>query len=128
MPPPREATLPDGGQVTLRPLAQSITDRHLQLHPEDLERYGEVGRQWCTHDNQHLLQWAAMDAAGQLDLNEQVAWLANILQARGYPLENLASNLQTAAEVINESLTDAAAPLATRLGNAAEILRRRQSR
>lgn len=37
-------------------------------------------------------------------LERQVAWLAQVLAARGFPLEQLARNLEIAAEVLAERL------------------------
>ena len=88
--------------LELRPLACAISDRHLRRHPDDIERYGQVARDWCIHDNQHLLNWAVLDAADALAFQEQLAWLANVLGSRGYPLANLADDLETAAEVTRE--------------------------
>ncbi len=100
MAPPSTATLPDGTQLDLLPLAREITERHLARHPDELERYGEAVRAWCTHDNQHLLTWAALDLAGSVDLDAQLRWLAHVLTSRGYPLENLADDLRTAGSVL----------------------------
>lgn len=101
MAPPIVAELPDGSAVELRPLAATVTDRHLSRHPEDVERYGaELARAWGVHDNQHLLNWAI----GDIDLLGQVAWLARVLDARGYPVASLADNLMTGADVVAEEI------------------------
>ena len=105
MAPPVTATLPDGVVLELRPLAREITDRHLLRHAEDLQRYGEAGREWCTHDNQHLINWAVLAVSDALSFREQLAWLANVLASRGYPLANLADNLETAAETTRQLVT-----------------------
>jgi hypothetical protein len=102
MAPPVAATLPDGVVLDLRSLAAEITDRHLRRHPDDVERYGEVARQWGIHDNQHLVNWAVFDARGLLSFPEQLEWLANVLGSRGYPLANLADNLEIGAQVMRE--------------------------
>ena len=102
MEPPVTATLPDGVVLDLRPLACEITDRHLRRHPEDTERYGDLARDWGVHDTQHLVNWAVLDADGAVSFQEQVAWLANVLGSRGYPLANLADNLATAAQATRE--------------------------
>jgi hypothetical protein len=119
-PPPISATLSDGTSVDLRPLAARIADEHLRRHPEDAERYGDdLARQWCTHDNQHILNWAV----GDLDLNGQLAWLARILDARGYPVVNLIDTVTIGAEVIARELaTPAAQEVSTRMRRAAETL------
>lgn len=117
-PPPDQAVLA-GRAVDLVSLAQIVTDRHFIRHPEDLERYGEDGRAWCVHDAQHLLNWAILDVNGFVDLEEQVAWLTRVLHARGYPLANLADNVETAAEVVAEQLGAQAEMVAERLRRAA---------
>ena len=100
MPPPAHATLPDGQVVDLEALAAEISAEHLTRHPDDLARYGEVGREWCIHDNQHMLNWAVLDVSGGLDFGPQVAWLAGVLGSRGYPLASLADDLRTAAQTV----------------------------
>lgn len=116
-PPPTTARLPDGTVLELRPLAERISQAHLRRHPEDLERYGaETALAWCTHDHQHLVSWAAEDLA----LDAQVLWLASVLDARGYPVANLADSLATAAEVIEREIaTDAGREVAAKLRAAA---------
>ncbi len=124
MAPPMTATLPDGVVLDLRPLAREITDRHLRLHPEDTERYGDLAREWGIHDTQHLVNWAALDADGALSFQEQVTWLANVLDSRGYPLANLADNLATAAQATRELVeSEHAAELAGTLAAGAALVR-----
>ena len=43
--------------------------------------------------------------SGALSFREQLAWLANVLASRGYPLGNLADNLETAAETTRQLVT-----------------------
>ena len=124
MAPPATATLPDGVLLELRPLACEITDRHLRRHPEDVERYGDVAREWGIHDNQHLVNWAVLDARGVLCFPEQLRWLANVLGSRDYPLANLADNLKTGAQVIRDQVTSDHMPqLAGTLEAGAELVR-----
>lgn len=124
MAPPVTATLPDGVVLELRPLAAEITERHLRRHPEDGDRYGDLAREWGIHDNQHLVNWAVLDVRGVLSFPEQLRWLANVLDSRGYPLANLADNLQTAAEVMRERVTsDHTTALADTLEAGAELAR-----
>lgn len=121
MAPPATAILPDETRLELRPLAHAIAEAHFARHPDDLERYGEAGVEWCTHDNQHLLNWAALDLAGLVDFDEQLQWLAGILTSRGYPLEKLADNLRTAAAVVRRDASgERVQPLADRLAVAAD--------
>ena len=101
-PPPPEASL-DGVPVDLDGLARAVSDRYFVAYPEDLERYGELAREWEIHDTQHLLNWAIGDVEGFVDLEHQVAWLAGVLEAREFPVEHLAGNLDLAADVVERS-------------------------
>jgi hypothetical protein len=122
-PPPETAEL---GTLTLDlgPLAAVVADRYFDAHPEDLERYGpEVARAWELHDTRYLLSWAIGDVEGRVDLDRQVAWLARILEAREFPLEHLAGNLDLAGDVVGESV-EGGRPVAERLHAAAGLVRR----
>lgn len=121
---PSTTTLCDGTQLDLAPIAREIADEHLAHHPEELERYGDAVLTWCMHDNQHLINWAALDLAGYVDLDEQVRWLANVLTSRGYPLENLVDDLRTAGAVLARRRpgSDALRALADRVTAAAAAL------
>lgn len=116
MAPPAIAELPDGTVIELQPLAEQICELHLRLHPEDVARYGrELAREWCVHDNQHMLAWAIEDR----DLRGQVAWLAGVLDARGYPVANLVDNVLQAAHILDLQLPAAVAePIARRMREA----------
>ncbi len=120
-PPPDRATLA-GRPVELAPLAADVAEMYFDAHPEDLERYGDVAREWEQHDTQHLLNWAIGDVEGHVDLIKQVSWLAGVLEARDFPLEHLASNLDIAATVVGAQLL-AGAPIASRLRAAAAHVR-----
>ena len=123
MAPPSTATLPGGMQLDLRTLAREVSEAHLARHPEDLERYGDPVREWCIHDNQHLLGWAALDLAGATDLDDRLRWLARILTSRGYPSDNLVDNVRSAAAVVRRQPGgDAMRALADRLAAAADAL------
>jgi hypothetical protein len=122
-PPPDTATLA-GAQVALNPLAIAVSERYFERHPDDLERYGELAREWEIHDTQHLLNWAIGDVEGHIDLEKQVGWLAGVLEARDFPLEHLASNLELAADVVEAPLGGA---VAQRLRAAAAFVRSRRS-
>jgi hypothetical protein len=102
--PPESATLPDGSVLDLKPLAQEIARRHRLEFPDEAERYGDSGLEWCVYDNQWLLSWAIMSAAGWVDFQAQLSWLAGILDSRGYPVHRLARDLELAAELITDAL------------------------
>ena len=102
--PPVREHLPDGTAIDLRPLAREICGRYRAEFPDERERYGDAGMEWCLHDNLYLLAWAFQDARdGTIRLNEQAAWLARVLTARDFPLPRLARDLRIAAEVTREN-------------------------
>ncbi|MCW2928890.1 MAG: hypothetical protein JWM86_2858 [Thermoleophilia bacterium] len=99
--PPVRTTLSDGTELDLVALAAEVSNRFFEQHPEDLGRYPEgVAHAWCTHDNQHLIHWAAKDASGLQMFHRQLDWLSNVLSSRGYPLAHLADGLDIAADVV----------------------------
>jgi len=120
-PPPATARL-GGSELALGPVAAAVAERYFERYPEDLERYGDVARAWEVHDTQHLLNWAVGDVEGHVDLERQVSWLAGVLEARGFPLEHLAGNLELAAEVVGAQV-DGGAAVAERLRAAAARVR-----
>jgi hypothetical protein len=99
-PPPSGVTLADGARLALEPLAREVCARYAAEFPDEEQRYGDAGRQWCVHDNQYLLEWAVLARAGYVNLDEQVAWLARVLEARAFPLDRLARDLDIAADVL----------------------------
>jgi hypothetical protein len=121
-PAPEEAALA-GTPVALGPLAEAVAERYFARFPEDLERYGaRAARAWEVHDTRHVLNWAIGDAEGYVDLDRQVRWLAQVLDARDFPLEHLAANLELAGDVVAERL-DGGAAIARRLHEAAQLVR-----
>jgi hypothetical protein len=114
---PEVASLPDGTALELAAPAREIARRHRAEFPDEEERYGDRGLEWCAYDNQWILTWAAGDAAGWEDLGAQIGWLAGLLAARGYPIERLARNLEIAGEVVE--------PLRSVLESGAAGVRRR---
>ena len=103
-PPDRRLAPPSGWAPPpeFREQAQEVCRRHFEMHPDQIERYGEHGMAWCVHDLQHVLSWAASDAAGHADLEKEIRWLAGVLAARDFPIETLADDLEIAAEVVPE--------------------------
>jgi hypothetical protein len=103
-PPPTEARLGDGDPLDLAALAREICRRYRSEYPDEAERYGDAGNAWCVHDNQHLLNWAAGSVNGYVDFEREVAWLARVLEAREFPLDRLARNLDIGADVVREQV------------------------
>ncbi len=114
-PPPSTAELRDGKVLDLRALAVEICRRYRLEFPDEQERYGEAGITWCIHDNQHILNWAVTDRNGFGGLHAQLEWLAGVLDARDFPVQRLARNLELASVVVeathrelSETLSEAA--------------------
>jgi hypothetical protein len=101
-PPPASAELRGGETLDLRELAEAICGRYRAEFPDEQERYGEAGMAWCVHDNQHLLNWAVTEANGFGGFEGHLAWLAGVLDARDFPVDRLARDLEIAAEVVRD--------------------------
>lgn len=114
----------DGSEIDLHALAAATVERYYAEFTDEDAVYGEVGRLWCQHDLQHLLNWAALDVAGNVVLDEQVAWLARILESRQFPVSRLARSLELGADVVLAELAGAE-PMAARLRGAAAMIRSR---
>jgi hypothetical protein len=123
-PAPATATL-RGRSVELRPLAHAVAERYFQEFPQDVERYGDAARDWEVHDTSYCLLWAILDLERSTSLQRQIDWLARVLDARGFPLPQLARNLELAAEVAEDQLADAGPSIADRLRSAAAAVRKR---
>ena len=74
--------------------------------PDERERYGPAGMQWCRHDNQHLLNWAVLSLTAGIDFEKELAWLASILEHRNFPLDRLARNLDLLSDAVQASYPD----------------------
>lgn len=122
MQPPARASIPGRAlELDLSELAHCVCERYYEAYPDEDETYGPSGRLWCLHDNQHLLNWAALDVSGLADLEKQVAWLAKVLEAREFPLDRLARDLEIAAAVVQERVS-AGEAMAARLRDAARMV------
>ena len=121
-PAPTTATLA-GRELALTPLAEATADRYFGAFADDIERYGEAARAWEVHDTLHCLQWAVLDVEGFAGIEREVAWLANILRSRDFPVEQLARNLELAADVVDEQLGAEGASVAGRLRAGAAVAR-----
>jgi hypothetical protein len=123
--PPAAAQLADGTVIDLRALAVEICRTYRDEFPDERERYGEAGVQWCVHDNQYLLAWAIQDARdGTVLLRDQAIWLRDVLEARDFPRERLRRNLELAAAAVAdcEPLGNLAATARERLLGAADAV------
>ena len=120
-PPPATARLGDR-ELDLAVLAREICERYHAQYPDEDERYGPAGAEWCRHDNQWLLSWAVGDVRGVTRLDEQVAWLASVLDSRDFPLDRLAHDLRIAADVVEATVGEPGAAVAESLRRAAETV------
>lgn len=100
VPAPMSVSVNGDAALDLLQLAREICRRYRLEYPDEEQRYGSAGIAWCIHDNQHLLNWAAGSVNGHYSFNQQVAWLAKVLEARLFPLDRLARNLDIGAEVV----------------------------
>jgi hypothetical protein len=121
MAPPIRSELPDGSSVDLLGLARTVAEAHRDEFPDEADRYGPAGLDWCVHDNQHILNWAVGARNGYVDLEKELAWLGRVLEARDFPVERLARNLEIAAEVAADL------PIADDLAAGARFIRERGS-
>jgi hypothetical protein len=126
-PPPLEASVEGGAPIDLRALAEEICRRYRDEFPDEQGRYGDAGMAWCVHDNQHILNWAVGAANGFTDLERELAWLARVLEARDFPLDRLARDLELAAAVAEEQLVEPARGIATHLAGGAAFVRSRET-
>jgi hypothetical protein len=125
-PPPDAAPLPSGEWLDLGPIVEEICRRYRLEFPDEERRYGEAGIEWCLHDNRYIAAWAAHDVEKLgVDLLEEIDWLARVLEARAFPLDRLARDLEIAAEVWREQAPTKSAKVSERLRDAAEHVRSR---
>lgn len=114
MPPPETAIGPHGEELDLVAIARDTCASYAAEFPDERERYGPSGADWCRHDCQHLLNWAVLSLTEALDFEAQLAWLARVLEARGFPISRLARCLEMLAQTVRDSApgeTDVAARL-----------------
>ena len=96
--------LAGGDTLDLVALATAICALYRVEFPDEQERYGDAGTAWCVHDNQHLLNWATESVNGELDIRQEVAWLATVLEARDFPTDRLARDLDIGADVVMDQV------------------------
>ena len=89
-------------------MAERVCARYYAEFPDHVERYGERGREYCAHDNAYLIAWLvddmAMPASGSFARN--VAWLASVLSARGFPMDAFGRNLELVGDEVVELRPD----------------------
>jgi hypothetical protein len=108
---PPDAIVVGGERVDLTALAEAVTERFFAEFPDEHDRYGDAGREWCRHDTQWVYVWAAGELARTIDIVAQTAWLARVLAARDYPVQRLERSLELAADVAERSAPSLVPPL-----------------
>ena len=126
-PPPLTTRLHEGEELDLRDLAKEICGRYRAEFPDERQRYGDAGVEWCRHDNQHILNWAVIACNGFGAIEPRLDWLAGVLDARDFPLERLARNLEIGAQVVQEVLPPSHLVLSEQLSAGARFVRARSS-
>ena len=114
----------DGRSLELEPLATEVARRYRDEFPDERDRYGDAGLEWCVHDNQYLIAWAVEDATlGSVSFPEQVGWLARVLAARGYPLERLVRDIEIIGAVLAQREPELARAIEATLAAGADVAR-----
>ena len=126
MPPPETVTGPGGVELDLVAIARETCAAYDAEFPDERERYGPAGADWCRHDCQHLLNWAVLSLTEELDFEAQLAWLARVLEARDFPISRLARCLEGLAQTVRESAPDET-DVSDRLGAGAAFVSSRAS-
>jgi hypothetical protein len=102
MAPPETVTGPHGEELDLVAIARDTCKSYDAEFPDERERYGPAGADWCRHDCQHLLSWAVLSLTEALDFEAQLAWLARVLEARDFPISRLARCLGMLAQAVRD--------------------------
>lgn len=126
MPPPQRVTAPRGHEVNLVEIARKTCVAYDEEFPDERERYGPAGNEWCRHDVQHLLNWAVLSLTHDLDYERELSWLARVLEARDFPLSRLARCLRLLASITRESVRTEPA-VADRVESAAAYISSRKT-
>ena len=115
----------EGRRIRLPMIAEEVTSRFLERHPDELDRYedAQIVRDWCEHDTRHLIAWAAAEVRYGESFRTQLDWLGVVLESRGYPAGRIADTLEIAAAVLREQLGEPAEPVAGVLVSGAEHVR-----
>ena len=102
-------------------LAEAVTDRHYELHPEIARRFGPAGREKCLQDAHYHLSYLAESLGSALPslFADYVAWAKVMLEARGVPAADLARNLGVMRDVLRARLPGPAGEEAARYVEAA---------
>jgi hypothetical protein len=85
-------------------IAQAVTSRFERERPELFAKYPKTGRARCTEDNVHHVE----NLAAALDIDDVDSfvgyrtWADGVLEARGVPADDLATDLRILSDVLTE--------------------------
>jgi hypothetical protein len=125
-PPPVCSCAPDGREIDVVRVARRACLAFVAEFPEYATRYGSAAVPWCLHDNQHILNWAALSLQGSVEFEHELAWLARVLEAREFPLAWLARGVEILAGAFREEYPDQT-EVAERLDSGAAFLASRHT-
>lgn len=79
-----------------RELAARVAEKHLEQHPEFLQRFGEIGRTRCLEDAEFHLQYLshALRFATPALFTAYTQWARQMLEKRAIPWRDLQTNLE----------------------------------
>lgn len=85
-------------------LAQTVTDLHLQAHPQWIERYGEMGKLRCFEDAMYHIEYLAEAIKLQSPplFNHYLEWAWQMLTARNIHKDDLTANIAFLSEAISK--------------------------
>jgi methanogenic corrinoid protein MtbC1 len=89
-------------------LANLITDKQYELHPELEKRYGAAGRLRCLEDARYHLSYLseALRTDSPLLFTEYCAWAKVLLLSRNIPVKDLETNLGILEQIVAANLPD----------------------
>lgn len=107
-----ERELGESIQAERDTLAEAITARHYELHPELAARYGPTGREKCFQDARYHLSYLAeaLTSCSPALFADYVSWAKVMLSTRGISAADLVQNIECMREVIERKLPDETRP------------------
>ncbi|HWG89756.1 MAG TPA: hypothetical protein VNZ52_02810, partial [Candidatus Thermoplasmatota archaeon] len=85
-------------------LARRVVERFYEERPEASARWGDRGRRFCLEDTRYHLQYlaAALEFRLPRTFVQYVAWIRDVLEARGVDRDHLRLTLRLLAEALEQ--------------------------